>query len=235
MAWRRIPQVLVPARGRERTGTLAPQGTRLSGDLQQGDRPGRTRSRLGGQSEEAAGIRRRALQPHSPSRRETAPRIGLVSSALGRRLEVVSRIGPKTRRRVLLVGDGIGRHVKIAITGANSGVGSILLRHLVSCGDIHVVACVRSAHAAAALPVSPRISARAIDYGDREGLASALSGTSCVVHLAGILFESPASTYRNGQRRGDAGGRGRLQKGRSPVASCWSAFSARTPRRPIGT
>ena len=85
--------------------------------------------------------------------------------------------------------------MKIAITGANSGVGSILLRHLVSCGDIQVVACVRSAHAAAALPVSPRISARAIDYGDREGLASALSGTSCVVHLAGILFESPASTY----------------------------------------
>jgi len=94
-----------------------------------------------------------------------------------------------------VVGEGIGRPVKVAITGANSGVGSILLRHLVSCGDIQVVACVRSAHAAAALPVSPRISARAIDYGDREGLTSALSGTSCVVHLAGILFESPASTY----------------------------------------
>jgi len=85
--------------------------------------------------------------------------------------------------------------VKIAITGANSGVGSILLRHLVSCGDIQVVACIRSAQAAAALSSSPRISARAVDYGDRDGLASALSGTSCVVHLAGILFESPASTY----------------------------------------
>jgi NADH dehydrogenase len=85
--------------------------------------------------------------------------------------------------------------VKIAITGANSGVGSILLRHLISCGHIQVVACVRSAHAAAALSPSPRISARAVDYGDRDGLASALSGTSCVVHLAGILFESSASTY----------------------------------------
>ena len=85
--------------------------------------------------------------------------------------------------------------MKIAITGANSGVGSALLRHLVSCGDIQVVACVRSAQAAAALSVSPRISAQAIDYGDCEGLASVLSGTSCVVHLAGILFESPASTY----------------------------------------
>lgn len=85
--------------------------------------------------------------------------------------------------------------MKIAITGANSGVGSILLRHLVSCGDIQVVACVRSARAAATLSSSPRISARAVDYGDRDGLVSALSGTSCVVHLAGILFESPTSTY----------------------------------------
>ena len=85
--------------------------------------------------------------------------------------------------------------MKIAITGANSGVGSILLRHLVSCGDIQVVACVRSAQAAAALPASAQISARVVDYGDREALVSALSGTSCVVHLAGILFESPTSTY----------------------------------------
>jgi NADH dehydrogenase len=86
--------------------------------------------------------------------------------------------------------------VNIAITGANSGVGKILLRHLIACADIHVVACVRSARAAAALPASPRISARAIDYDDGEGLASALTGISCVVHLAGILFESPTSTYR---------------------------------------
>ena len=86
--------------------------------------------------------------------------------------------------------------MKIAITGANSGVGSILLRNLVSCSDdVQVVACVRSAHAATALPASARISVRAIDYSDRDGLASALSGVSSVVHLAGILFESPTSTY----------------------------------------
>lgn len=86
--------------------------------------------------------------------------------------------------------------MNIAITGANSGVGTILLRHLAARDDIQVVACVRSARAAAALPASPRITARAIDYGDREGLASALAGTGCVVHLAGILLESPASTYQ---------------------------------------
>jgi uncharacterized protein YbjT (DUF2867 family) len=86
--------------------------------------------------------------------------------------------------------------VNIAITGANSGVGTILLRHLAARDDVQVVACVRSARAAAALPASPRISVRTIDYGDREGLASALTGTGCVVHLAGILFEGPASTYQ---------------------------------------
>ena len=86
--------------------------------------------------------------------------------------------------------------MNIAITGANSGVGTILLRHLAARDDIQVVACVRSARAAAALPASPRISTRTIDYGDREGLSSALTGTSYVVHLAGILFEGPASTYQ---------------------------------------
>jgi NADH dehydrogenase len=86
--------------------------------------------------------------------------------------------------------------VKIAITGANSGVGTILLRHLVPCAGIEVVACVRSARAAAALPAGSRVSARTIDYGDHQALAAALRGAGCVVHLAGILFESPGSTYQ---------------------------------------
>jgi uncharacterized protein YbjT (DUF2867 family) len=86
--------------------------------------------------------------------------------------------------------------VNIAITGANSSVGHILVRHLAARADIRVVACVRSARAAAGLPASPGISPRAIDYDDREGLAAALSGTGCVVHLAGILFESATSTYQ---------------------------------------
>jgi NADH dehydrogenase len=85
--------------------------------------------------------------------------------------------------------------VKIAITGANSGVGTILLRHLVPCAGIEVVACVRSARAAAALPACSRFSARTIDYDDHQALATALHGAGCVVHLAGILFESRASTY----------------------------------------
>lgn len=86
--------------------------------------------------------------------------------------------------------------MKIAITGANSGVGTILLRHLASRADIEVVACVRSARAAAGLPASARGAARTIDYDDVEGLASVLAGATSVVHLAGILFESPTTTYR---------------------------------------
>jgi NADH dehydrogenase len=83
----------------------------------------------------------------------------------------------------------------IAITGANGSVGSILLRHLAGQADIHTVACVRSARAAAALPVSPRISTRIIDYHNPSELASALTGASSVVHLAGILMESRTSSY----------------------------------------
>jgi len=66
--------------------------------------------------------------------------------------------------------------VKIAITGANSGVGTILLRHLMLRADIDVVACVRSARAAAALPACSRFAARTIDYDDQQGLAAALNG-----------------------------------------------------------
>jgi NADH dehydrogenase len=86
--------------------------------------------------------------------------------------------------------------VKIAITGANGSVGSILLRHIADQPDVHVVACVRTARAAAALPASPGIAPRVIDYDDREDLASAFTGAGCVVHLAGILIESPTSGYQ---------------------------------------
>lgn len=86
--------------------------------------------------------------------------------------------------------------MNIAVTGANGSVGTTLLRHLAGQPDIHAVACVRSARAADALPASPRISPRVVDYDDREALASALGGTACVVHLAGILIESATSGYQ---------------------------------------
>ena len=77
--------------------------------------------------------------------------------------------------------------MNLAITGANSGVGNIFLRHLAGRTDIHVVACVRSARAAATLRAAPGISVREIDYDDRDRLTAALRGAACVVHLAGIM------------------------------------------------
>ena len=86
--------------------------------------------------------------------------------------------------------------MNIAITGANSGVGKILLRHLAARADIHVVACVRSAQAAGDLPPSSGASARAVDYDNPAELAATLRGADCVVHLAGILLERPTSSYQ---------------------------------------
>jgi NADH dehydrogenase len=87
--------------------------------------------------------------------------------------------------------------MNIALTGANGSVGITLLHHLADLRqDIGAVACVRSERAAAALPASPRILPRVVSYEDVGGLAAALSGTDCLVHLAGILIESRASTYR---------------------------------------
>src|SRR5262249_5132713 len=45
-------------------------------------------------------------------------------------------------------------------------------------------------------PACSRFAARTIDYDDQQGLAAALNGAGCVVHLAGILFESSTSTYQ---------------------------------------
>ncbi len=92
--------------------------------------------------------------------------------------------------------DARHRRVNIAITGANSGVGKILLRHFAGRGDMHVVACVRSTGSMDQLPASPSISTRAIDYADRDSLGAAFDGSGCVVHLAGILFENAASNYQ---------------------------------------
>lgn len=83
----------------------------------------------------------------------------------------------------------------IAVTGANSSVGLSLLAHIAEGGDRTAVACVRSERAAASLPDSPSVIARIVSYHDVEGLARAVTGASCVVHLAGILIESKTSTY----------------------------------------
>jgi len=85
--------------------------------------------------------------------------------------------------------------MKIAVTGANSSVGQNLLARVAKEGEISVIGAVRSDRAAASLPSSPRIDARVVSYDDIGKLAEAIEGASCIVHLAGILIESKASTY----------------------------------------
>ena len=86
----------------------------------------------------------------------------------------------------------------IAITGANSAVGKALLEQIASRDTLSAVALVRREGALEGLPRSPRITPRVVTYEQPERLAEALTGTACVVHLAGILFESRTTNYRTG-------------------------------------
>ena len=88
--------------------------------------------------------------------------------------------------------------MRIAITGANSSVGHAFLTHLVNQtnDEFTVNAGVRTQAAADSLPNHLNISPYLINYGDRASLNNLLDGASCVVHLAGILIESPSSNYQ---------------------------------------
>lgn len=89
--------------------------------------------------------------------------------------------------------------MKIVITGANSAVGQAILR----CGPKHevptntFVAAVRSARAAEQIrsETGDADGVVRISYDDPGSLDSAFHGASAVIHLAGILVESPNSTY----------------------------------------
>ena len=88
------------------------------------------------------------------------------------------------------------RPVRIAITGANSSVGNILLKHIVDQDDLQARAGVRAQQAVATLPSDPGITPCVICYDDKETLATLLDGVSCLVHLAGILIEGKQSNYQ---------------------------------------
>ena len=87
-------------------------------------------------------------------------------------------------------------NLSVAVTGANSSVGTVLLTRLLGQGDIRVVAGVRSTTALEGLPRSPRLTPAIIDYDRPESLTAALRDVDCVVHLAGVLFESKTTDYR---------------------------------------
>ena len=112
----------------------------------------------------------------------------------------------------------------VAVTGANSAVGKALLRQIAGQdtvgagqeasrgghealpasrearrggrGTLRAVAAVRRPAALESLPRSPHITPSVIDYDQPERLVAALGPADCVVHLAGVLFESRTSGYR---------------------------------------
>ena len=105
-----------------------------------------------------------------------------------------------TYRRMILHSrspiDGPPRPMHIAITGANSSVGRVLLRHIADQDDLRAQAGVRTQQAVATLPRNPKITPYLIHYGDRDTLAALLDGVRCLVHLAGILIENKHSSYQ---------------------------------------
>lgn len=91
----------------------------------------------------------------------------------------------------------------VLITGANGHLGVRLIPVLAA--SRQVTAMVRSESAAASLQtalehlppnVAQNISVQTIEYSDTEALREAASRCSEVIHLAGILKESPWSTYK---------------------------------------
>ena len=88
--------------------------------------------------------------------------------------------------------------MKVVITGANSAVGQAILRASAElAAPITFIAAVRSDRAAGELEAaSPGIGRVArISYDDPKSLRDAFDEATAVVHLAGILFERPGSSY----------------------------------------
>jgi uncharacterized protein YbjT (DUF2867 family) len=89
--------------------------------------------------------------------------------------------------------------MKIVITGANSAVGKAILRWGPKREGAAntLVAAVRSTRAAEQIRsgVGNAIDVVQISYDDPETLDAAFRGTSAVIHLAGILVETPDSTF----------------------------------------
>ena len=84
----------------------------------------------------------------------------------------------------------------VAVSAANSAVGAALLAQIAAQDTLRAIAAVRRPEALDRLPRSQRITPCVIGYDDADRLSTALTGVECVVHLAGVLFESRTSDYQ---------------------------------------
>src|SRR5260370_973943 len=88
--------------------------------------------------------------------------------------------------------------MRIVITGANSATGQAILRCAPEAGvsPNALVAAVRSDRAADEIrPLLGGSNLAKVSYDDPKSLDAAFRGASAIIHLAGILVESPGSTY----------------------------------------
>lgn len=86
---------------------------------------------------------------------------------------------------------------RLIVTGANSAVGLVMVERALRDPELSLVALVRSERAAAQLPPIPpekgRVAVAA--YDDPPALVAACRGGDALVHLPGLLFERPGSSY----------------------------------------
>jgi NADH dehydrogenase len=86
----------------------------------------------------------------------------------------------------------------IVVTGANGQLGRALLSRLAQDGRTSVRALVRSESARdtiLSLGLSPAPDIRIVDYTSPKEMRAALEGARAVVHLVGIIKETPGSSY----------------------------------------
>ncbi len=81
----------------------------------------------------------------------------------------------------------------VLITGANGHLGQRLIKALPA--SVDVIAAVRSAAAAQSIPPRQGLEVLQLDYSDPEQFKHALARADSVVHLVGILKETPANSY----------------------------------------
>jgi NADH dehydrogenase len=86
---------------------------------------------------------------------------------------------------------------RVVVTGANSAIGRVLVAEALGREGVEVVAAVRSARAAAAVPaIAPgRGRIAQIDYSSATTLEQALEAADALIHLPGLLIETRESPY----------------------------------------
>ena len=91
-----------------------------------------------------------------------------------------------------------GSSTGIVVTGSNGQIGCALLRELAAQNRSDVRALVRSKKAQQtieALDLDPAPEIRIVDYSSPAEMETALEGMHCVVHLVGIIKETPGARY----------------------------------------